>query len=278
MINHSVFNTIKQIVLLVGAFISIVSCGEKNPLEKIAELPPEVKEASGIAFLNNAFWMINDSDNRPYLYKLDPNGVLLDSIWIVGKNTDWEDLTIDNKGNLYIGDCGDNKNNRKDLTIYKILNHQLSLDTIIPQKIVFNYVLPEKKKKRKKINFDCEAIVWQNDSIVLFSKNKKNPDHTLIYKIPDQPGSYLISSIKKIKTKFPVTSACLIKNTNQIILLTNQSYILLNKQLKKPKRYDLKNSKKEGICTGPNGNIYIVDEATKKKENYLYLLTSKHLK
>ena len=35
-------------------------------------------------------------------------------------NEDWEDITIDDAGNLYIGDIGNNKNERDDLRVYRV--------------------------------------------------------------------------------------------------------------------------------------------------------------
>jgi sugar lactone lactonase YvrE len=45
-------------------------------------------------------------------------------------NIDWEDITKDKDGNLYVGDFGNNDNERKDLCIYKI--DKKSLTTKVP--------------------------------------------------------------------------------------------------------------------------------------------------
>lgn len=55
-------------------------------------------------------------------------------------NTDWEDLTMDDKGNLYIADVGNNLNERKDLCVLKLnANSAFQSDSINVEKIYFSY-------------------------------------------------------------------------------------------------------------------------------------------
>ena len=150
---------------------------EMGGLKVIADIPTKLNEVSGIAIdtSNKAIWMVNDSGNKPILYGLDRNGAIIKSIKIKAKNRDWEDLTMDPKGNLYIGDFGNNANDSKKLSILKISSKALKSETklITPQVICFSY--PDQKKfppKKSKQNFDCEAFFFFNDSLYLFTKSR----------------------------------------------------------------------------------------------------------
>lgn len=97
--------------------------------------------------------MVNDSGNKSVLYGLDGEGSIKRSIKINAKNRDWEDLTIDPEGNIYIGNFGNNENDSKQLSIYKIHADSITSNqkSITPEIISFSY--SEQKKfppKRKK--------------------------------------------------------------------------------------------------------------------------------
>ncbi|WP_243389575.1 hypothetical protein [Flavobacterium cyanobacteriorum] len=87
-------------------------------LIRVAALP--LSEVSGIEYTGNALWAIEDSGNKNILYRLSDAGEITAQIAIACKNKDWEDITSDTEGNLYIGDFGNNDNDRDDLAIYKI--------------------------------------------------------------------------------------------------------------------------------------------------------------
>ena len=90
---------------------------------------PELDEASGlIASRNNAdvLWVHNDSGNPVHLFAVDTQGRTLGIYTPTGaSNTDWEDIGIGpgpvtNVQYLYLGDIGDNNENRSNIKIYQI--------------------------------------------------------------------------------------------------------------------------------------------------------------
>lgn len=109
------------------------------------------------------------------IYEIDSTCKLLRQVFIKNANSiDWEDITQDPSGNMYIGDFGNNNINRKDLTIYKIPNPSLIVeDTIIAESIHFTYLnqfdFPPANDQK---NFDMEAMIWYRDSLHLFSKTE----------------------------------------------------------------------------------------------------------
>ena len=102
------------------------------------------------------------------------------------KNTDWEDLTHDNNGNLYIGEFGNNANKRRDLKIYIYNLRTQDLDSIL-------YAYPDQTQfppAPEYRNFDMEGFFWHQDRLHIFSKNKfrKGNYYTKHYTLSAQAG------------------------------------------------------------------------------------------
>jgi len=145
-----------------------------------------VNETSGLELINGNFLTLNDSGDEPALYAFDSKGKNLTKILIKGaQNRDWESLAKDDKY-IYIGDIGNNKGNRKDLKIYLI-----DFDFKLIDSIYFNYNNQSKFKKKKKNKFDAEALVSFDDSLLIFSKNRKNLT-TEVYPLPKNPGFHSV--------------------------------------------------------------------------------------
>jgi hypothetical protein len=110
----------KLIIQLLSFFITVASCSQDyGELTLVERLPKKMKEVSGIQKTeqDGLIWAINDSGNKNHIYGLNKKGIIKKDITIKdAKNIDWEELTKDDKENLYIGDFGNNKNDRTDLT------------------------------------------------------------------------------------------------------------------------------------------------------------------
>ena len=166
-------------------------------------LSSELNEISGIDFLNDTTIVaLNDGGNEPLLYLLDLKGKIQSVVKVENaKNQDWEDITVDDEF-VYIGDIGNNLNNRRDLTIYKVkIEDVLQKKTVQPEKITFNYTeqtaFPPAKNGKF---FDAEALAFHNDTLYLFTKNRAKPSdgNCLVYKIPTTPGDYSVSKSAEI--------------------------------------------------------------------------------
>lgn len=77
-----------------------------------------LKECSGLVASRRSpgvYWTLNDSGNPPELFAVDEFGHDL-GVWTVAgtDNVDWEDLAVDDRGRLIIGEFGDNKCRRSD--------------------------------------------------------------------------------------------------------------------------------------------------------------------
>jgi len=80
-----------------------------------------------VSYSKSSAWFIEDNGNSDNIYKTDFEGNIIQQFDVKNaKNTDWEDLCKDNSENLYIGDFGNNANDRKNLVIYKAANPEKS--------------------------------------------------------------------------------------------------------------------------------------------------------
>lgn len=209
----------------------------------ICELPKKVNETSGLIILEDGtFLTLNDGGNKAEIYHLNKKGEILNTCEIEDeKNTDWEDLCIDNNGYIYIADIGNNKNDRKKLKILKIkLEKVISKKKTKAKSISFKY--PNQKQfppKDEHLYFDAEAITYYNDKLWIFTKNRTVPFNGVSF-------CYSIDlKEEKIKQEtnlfFPktnwmeesITSATIYDNTIYILTYTKiYIYTIVNSKLK----------------------------------------------
>ena len=192
----------KQIILLTSLLFHLCSCAQSgcndpqasnyNPnaafndgsclypstsysLTLINDLSDQVQENSGLIRVGNFLYTFNDSGSDVKIYELDTSGTVLRSIVITGAtNVDWEAITS-NSTHVFIGDFGNNSGNRQNLCVYRFMKSALSLDTIVAEKLPFYWSDQiQFSAQTNAHNFDCEAFVAREDSLVFFSKNWLN--------------------------------------------------------------------------------------------------------
>ena len=112
---------------------SPVACGYDAPT-RIAQLEERaIREASGLAAGQHqpgVYWTLNDSGNEPNLFAFDPEGRTLGRFTVANaRNEDWESLQAgpgrDGRPALYVGDTGDNDENRREGVIYRVPEPEL---------------------------------------------------------------------------------------------------------------------------------------------------------
>lgn len=192
----------------------------RKPSRRIS-LPPELKEVSGMTRLpNGELWLLNDSHNPADLFHFDPiEKKMVEIRHLPVTNVDWEDLTHDPQGNLYIGDFGNNYNKRRNLKIYKYNPGTGAIDSIefhYPDQTAFP------PANTRDWNFNCEAMVFFKDSLHIFSKNNfKGNFYTKHYVIPAQTGKHFTAEFRdSIRLKNRVVTGAALSHDNSIFVLT----------------------------------------------------------
>jgi hypothetical protein len=168
--------------------IFFVTISASTAQKRKTRLSNELVEVSGLVCTpDNDWWALADSGNEPALYKIDPNtGKTIETRRLPLLNRDWEDLTVSPDGCLWIGDFGNNRNQRKDLKIYRYCPKSGVIDSILfayPDQQVFP------PASEAEMIFDCEAMVFWRDTIHIFTKSRFKSAHPVThYTIPAQPG------------------------------------------------------------------------------------------
>jgi hypothetical protein len=281
-------------IMLAGFFLTACQQSKQhhqNIISEVFSLPKKLKEVSGITYnaKKDILYTIEDSGNENTVYGLNAKGNITEEITIEGvENIDWEDITSDENGNLYIGDFGNNANERKDLAIYKVpANDVENKKTTAVEKISFYY--PEQTDFPPK-KYDVEAFLFYKNSFYLFTKNRsKNFDGTtLLYKVPNITGKHAATLIGSYKTgedynNGAITAAAMSPDETKIVILSHSKLWLfenfhndtfLNGTITK---IDLQhNSQKEAVTFKDDTTLLIADEKIKKSGGNVYSYTLPH--
>ena len=276
---------------ILGVSVVLLACQQQSntELKSLYALPKKLKEVSGITYFpqTNLIYTLEDSGNKNAIYAINSKGKVEKTITISNAvNVDWEDITKDKNENIYIGDFGNNDNERKDLCIYKINKNQLNKDVASAEyKVSFSY--PEQTEfppKKKELFYDVEGFFEHGGYFYLFTKNRsKGFDGTaFIYKIKNAKGTQKATKIGEFKTcnnynHCVLTSATISPDGKKVVLLSHDKIVLF-----KGFKGDLFHkgtqteislnhfSQKEAIVFKDNNTLLIADEKTNKVGGNIY--------
>lgn len=234
---------------------------------KIATLSDSLKETSGLTFLKDKLYTLNDGGNTNEIFEIDKNsGKILSKLKINFPNKDWEAITSDGE-NFYIGDFGNNAGSRKDLAIYKTDFQG------IYSKNSFNYSAQNDFSTRYlSHNFDAEAMIFHNEKIHVFSKewSSKNISHYTI-DVQNSENQSLVS-LESFHARFVITDAAYFEGKLYVVGYTRKAkvYMMIFQEnseglffFKPLKKYKLGSflsvGQVEGIAVNKDG-IYISNE------------------
>lgn len=281
-------------ILVLSAFL-VLSCNPKaqdspksDALSVEFALPKKLKEVSGIALSKdkNTIWAIEDQGNKNVVYGLDRQGNQIADVLVENaENHDWEDITADAQGNMYIGDFGNNENNRQDLSILKVdLKESSQKAAKVTQTTTFRYEgQTEFPPKKSNWLYDCEAFVEKDGYFYLFTKNRsKGFDGTfLVFQVPNKAGDFEAKLVAKLKLQggysdSAITSAA-INSRNQVVLLTHKNVYVLSSFFDKnfetaviQKTPLNHNSQKEAVVYLDDRTVLIADEKDGKEGGNVY--------
>ncbi|MBI3511930.1 MAG: hypothetical protein HY064_14825 [Bacteroidetes bacterium] len=258
--------------------------------EKVARLPDVISESSGLVSLDGkTFWTHNDSRGEAIIFNIDSNGNMLRKISLQNEpNLDWEEITKDERGNVYLGDFGNNDCKRRELFVYKFHDPtNLKGDTLDAQDIRFT--LPDQHlfpPPSANLNFDFEAMVHLDHSLFLFSKNRSDPSsgYCKMYSIPDSAGEYVAALIDSFYTgsgelkDFAITGAALNSKHDELILISHEKLWLFThfkgRNFFKGDVAEFSFTKKglsmEGVCFLNDQEIYLTEERSAPGSGVLF--------
>jgi hypothetical protein len=190
-----------------------------------ANLPNDLQEISGLTQGGSKWWGHNDSGYQEEFFSIDPEaGNIFQKVTLKNaKNRDWEDIASDGI-NLYVGDFGNNNNDRQNLGIYIVplfwignSNSETVQDTewsFLP----FSYADQTNFTTQPEDStvFDCEAMIFCNDRIQLFTKSRRNYN-TVHYVV--NPTSNVAEKLEIFDAQGLITGASLSSDGKLIALI-----------------------------------------------------------
>lgn len=264
---------VKRLIFLV---LIITACQSQGNLTFLGDLSNDLKEVSAVEMMigSDDTWVIEDSGNQNKVYVLDSIGNTVRSILVENsKNRDWEDLTFDVSGNLYIGDFGNNSKKHKTYKIYKINGNDLDQNKVVAEKIEFKL---SKEVKAK----DFEAFFVKNNYFYLFSKENKK---VAVYKVPNIIGKHEAQVLNQNSLEGKgnkITSADVSDDGKTVVLLNHDKLWKLTNFKGDDffsgtiERLDFNhNSQKEGVCFKSDSTVLITDERSGMTGGNLYELS-----
>ena len=201
-------------------------------LTKKADLPATLTEISGMIHINGKLYALNDGGNAHAIYVIDSTSGAIDQTITLENTTniDWEDLTTDGTY-IYIGDFGNNANGaRTDLKFYRVPIQSLTnitgatgtVSAADIETINFRYEdqpVPPIAADPNETLYDCEAVIYHNGKLHLFTKNWSGTSITSHYVIPATPGTYVATNIESFNTGGVLITSATKANDNIVILL-----------------------------------------------------------
>ncbi len=190
-----------------------------------ANLPNALQETSGLIQAGSKWWSHNDSGYDETFFSLDPQtGDILQDVKLKNAhNRDWEDITTDG-ANLYVGDFGNNDNDRQNLGIYIVpLTEIGSSNSETVQEfewsfLPFSYIDQTSYLTQPEDSsvFDCEAMIFYQNQIQLFTKSRRNYN-TVHYAI--NPSTNVAEKIETFDAQGLITGASLSPDGKLIALV-----------------------------------------------------------
>ena len=221
-----------------------------------------IAESSGFVKsrqFENVFWTHNDSGDLPRIFATTDKGELIRQVTFEGaKNVDWEDITTDDAGNLYIGDIGNNDNNRRDLTVYVIKepDPRKANTTQVVKRIHFQYPDQILFADPQNLNFDSEALFWANGHLYLLTKHRSDR-RTALYRFENLDGAQTqtLTRLGDFKIDGMVTGADASVDGSKLLVLCYEYIYLFEKPRNNDnylagqfKRILIELRQSEGIC------------------------------
>lgn len=254
------------------------SCQHSELLTVEGSINNSLDEVSAAEYVvnSNLIWVIEDAGNDNHLYGLNTKGKIIRDITILNaENTDWEDLTSDHKGNIYIGDFGNNSKNRELFKILKIKNEELNASRVSAE--IIEFALPTDLKSK-----DFEAFFLFNNEFYIFSKESKK---FIVLKVPNIAGRHeaTIRSDYNLKgNRNKITSADISLNNDMALLLNHDKLWMLSgfegddffsgdiEML--PFKH---NTQKEGVCFINDSIVFLTDERKDYEGGNIYSFSLK---
>ena len=178
-----------------------------------------IRESSGIVAsrqFEGVYWTLNDSGNPDVLYATRRNGELIREIKVNGlRNFDWEALGIDEKGQIWIGDIGNNSRMRFDLSVSVLKEPNPYTESEVEVIAKYPYKYPDK-------NVDAEGLFIADGIPYIVSKEQQ---HAVLFRFPELKAGtkQVLERIGELAEAKLVTGAGISEDGKRLVVCTYRS-------------------------------------------------------
>ncbi len=157
-------------------------------LQPVGKIDPAlVTECSGLVQslrYDGIFWALGDSGSAAAIVPVTADGKLAPGwsapVRVEGyKNYDWEDLALDEKGNLIIADVGNNRGRRKQLMLHFVKEPRPGTTSARPTRTLRVHYEDQREASP---DYDCEAVFCAADDVYLLTKHRSDK-RTRLYRL-----------------------------------------------------------------------------------------------
>ncbi|MGE5609165.1 MAG: hypothetical protein ACM359_07915 [Bacillota bacterium] len=167
-----------------------------------------IAESSGIIASRKhpgVFWTHNDQGNDPILFAINRDGQLISQFRIDAKNDDWEDIAIDDAGNLYIGNIGNNGGKRDAIEVLRIgePDPYNPASSTQPLKVAqaWHLAFPDEP-------FNCESLfIHQGKGYLISKATRRQAAGLYSFPLDTQPETIVLQEVATLPIHSPVTAA-----------------------------------------------------------------------
>jgi hypothetical protein len=133
---------------------------------------------------NGIFWVLGDGGSGAAIVPVTAGGKLAPGwsgpVAVTGcKNFDWEDLALDDRGNLIIADVGNNSGRRKQLMLHFTPEPRPGVRSVVPTRSLPVHYADQKEASP---DYDCEAVFSAGGRIYLLTKHRSD-SRTRLYRL-----------------------------------------------------------------------------------------------
>lgn len=149
--------------------------------------PALLTECSGLVHslrYNGVFWAHGDGGSGASIVPVTASGKLArgwtGAVRVEGcKNNDWEDIALDDKGNLIIADLGNNNGRRKQLMLHFVSEPKPGAVSVRPTRTLRVHY---EDQKGDSPDYDCEAVFSAAGRIYFLTKHRSDK-RTRLYRL-----------------------------------------------------------------------------------------------
>ncbi|MBJ7390293.1 MAG: hypothetical protein JHC85_01925 [Chthoniobacterales bacterium] len=149
--------------------------------------PALLTECSGLVHslrYNGVFWAHGDGGSGASIVPVTASGKLArgwtGAVRVEGcKNNDWEDIALDEKGNLIIADVGNNNGRRKQLMLHFVNEPKPGAVSVRPTRTLRVHY---EDQKGDSPDYDCEAVFSAGGRIYFLTKHRSDK-RTRLYRL-----------------------------------------------------------------------------------------------